>query len=162
MSACAAETSFRSSSERPSPNRSVFLQDGRNDLNNYTGSWFVANQDMQSALDTRVTTSATSGATASTIRGMPPRFSAGADLAVARLARAAEGEPEEKSRQDVFQVLVPGEDWQVVGEGISRTDGPAVSATGERTTDPPNNRIHKVGLDGKVTVFAENTNGETA
>ena len=26
-------------------------------------------------------------------------------------------------------------------------------------TDPPNNRIHKVGLDGKVTVFAENTNG---
>jgi len=26
-------------------------------------------------------------------------------------------------------------------------------------TDPPNNRIHKIGLDGKVTVFAENTNG---
>ena len=29
----------------PKPIR-VFLQDGRNDLNNYTGSWFVANQDM--------------------------------------------------------------------------------------------------------------------
>src|SRR4029079_3574990 len=28
----------------PKPIR-VFLQDGQNDLNNYTGSWFLANQD---------------------------------------------------------------------------------------------------------------------
>ena len=34
----------------PKPIR-IFLQDGRNDLNNYTGSWFVANQDMLSALE---------------------------------------------------------------------------------------------------------------
>ena len=34
----------------PKPIR-VFLQDGRNDLNNYTGSWFIANQDMLSAFD---------------------------------------------------------------------------------------------------------------
>jgi gluconolactonase len=33
----------------PKPIR-IFLQDGRNDLNNYTGDWFVANQDMLSAL----------------------------------------------------------------------------------------------------------------
>jgi enterochelin esterase-like enzyme len=33
----------------PKPIR-VFLQDGRRDLNNYTGDWFVANQDMLSAL----------------------------------------------------------------------------------------------------------------
>ena len=34
----------------PKPIR-IFLQDGRNDLNNYTGSWFIANQDMLSALE---------------------------------------------------------------------------------------------------------------
>ena len=34
----------------PKPIR-VFLQDGRNDLNNYTGNWFIANQDMLSALE---------------------------------------------------------------------------------------------------------------
>ena len=57
-------------------------------------------------------------------------------------------------------MLVPGEEWQLVSEGYRATDGPAVSASGEMFfTDPPNNRIHKVGLDGKVSVFAENTNG---
>ena len=34
----------------PKPIR-VFLQDGQHDLNNYTGSWFIANQDMLSALE---------------------------------------------------------------------------------------------------------------
>jgi gluconolactonase len=33
----------------PKPIR-VFLQDGKNDLNNYTGDWFMTNQDMLSAL----------------------------------------------------------------------------------------------------------------
>jgi gluconolactonase len=34
----------------PKPIR-VFLEDGRNDLNNYTGSWWIANQDMLSAFE---------------------------------------------------------------------------------------------------------------
>src|SRR6266849_147060 len=34
----------------PKPIR-VFLEDGSNDQNNYTGSWFLANQDMLSALE---------------------------------------------------------------------------------------------------------------
>ena len=144
----------------PKPIR-VFLQDGRNDLNNYTGSWFVANQDMQSALE---------------YAGYDLRYEWGDGEHNSRHATEIfpqaltwlwrdwpaplKANPEGKSRQDVFQVLVPGEDWQVVGDGYRATDGPAVSATGELYfTDPPNNRIHKVGLDGKVTVFAENTNG---
>ena len=51
-SGCAAATSFPVLIRKtePKPIR-VFLQDGRNDLNNYTGSWFVANQDMLSALE---------------------------------------------------------------------------------------------------------------
>ena len=144
----------------PKPIR-VFLQDGRNDLNNYTGSWFVANQDMQSALE---------------YAGYDLRYEWGDGEHNSRHATEIfpqaltwlwrdwpaplKANPEGKSRQDVFQVLVPGEDWQVVGDGYRATDGPAVSATGELYfSDPPNNRIHKVGLDGKVTVFAENTNG---
>ena len=34
----------------PKPIR-IFLQDGSNDLNNYTGNWFIANQDMLSAFE---------------------------------------------------------------------------------------------------------------
>ena len=73
-------------------------------------------------------------------------------LAVARLAGAAQGEPgREVEAGRLSGARVPGEDWQIVGDGYRATDGPAVNARGEMFfTDPPNNRIHKVGLDGKV------------
>jgi len=144
----------------PKPIR-VFLQDGRNDLNNYTGSWFIANQDMQSALEyagydvrhewgdgehnSRHATEIFPQAVTWLWRDWPAPIKAN---------------PEGKSKQDVFQVLSPGDDWQLVSEGHRGTDGPAVNARGELFfSDPSNNKIHKVGLDGKVTLFAENTNG---
>ena len=39
--------------------------------------------------------------------------------------------PEGNSKQDVYQTLVAGEDWQLVSEGHRHTDGPAVNAKGE-------------------------------
>jgi gluconolactonase len=144
----------------PKPIR-IFLQDGRNDLNNYTGSWFVANQDMLSALE---------------YAGYDVRHEWGDGEHNSRHATAIfpdvmrwlwrdwpspiRANPDAKSRQDVYQLLVAGEDWQLVSEGHRHTDGPAVNDKGEMFfSDPANNRIHKVGLDGKVTVFAENTEG---
>jgi gluconolactonase len=144
----------------PKPIR-VFLEDGRNDQNNYTGNWFLANQEMQSALEyagyderhewgdgehnSRHATEIFPQALTWLWRDWPAPITAN---------------PMGKSRQDVYQVLVPGDDWQLVGEGYRATDGPAVSGSGEMYfTDPPNNRIHKVRHDGKVSVFAENTNG---
>ncbi len=144
----------------PKPIR-VFLQDGRNDQNNYTGSWWIANQDVEAAL---------------TFAGYDVRHDWGEGAHDSKHATAIfpdvlrwlwrdypapiKANPEGASKQDVFQVLLPGEDWQLVSEGHRATDGPAVNAAGELFfTDPPNNRINKVGLDGKVTVFAENTNG---
>ncbi|HXW04751.1 MAG TPA: SMP-30/gluconolactonase/LRE family protein [Vicinamibacterales bacterium] len=144
----------------PKPIR-VFLQDGRNDLNNYAGSWWIANQDMLSALE---------------YAGYDVRHEWGDGEHNSKHATAIfpdalrwlwrdypapiVANPEGKSRQDVFQVLVPGEEWQLVSEGHRHTDGPAVSPTGEIFfTDPANNRIHRVGLDGRTSVFAEHTNG---
>jgi gluconolactonase len=144
----------------PKPLR-VFLQDGRNDQNNYTGSWFIANQDMLSALE---------------YAGYDVRHEWGDGEHNSRHATALfpealtwlwrdwpspiKANPEGKSRQDVFQTLVPGEEWQLVSDGHRHTDGPAVNDKGEMFfSDPANNRIHKTGLDGKVSVFAENTNG---
>jgi gluconolactonase len=144
----------------PKPIR-VFLQDGRNDLNNYTGNWFVANQDMLSAFE---------------YAGYDVRYEWGDGehnsrhateifpQAVAWLWRdwpsPIKANPEGKSKQDVFQVLTPGDDWQLVSEGHRGTDGPAVNASGELFfSDPSNNKIFKVGLDGQVSVFADNTNG---
>src|SRR5262245_74412 len=58
----------------------------------------------------------------------------------------------------VSNVLIEGQGWQLIADGFKFTEGPAVDAEGQvYFTDIPNNRIHKIGLDDKVTVFAEST-----
>ena len=61
------------------------------------------------------------------------------------------------SAQDmpITQVLIDGEDWELVGEGYGFTEGPAVDAEGNVFfSDPKNHRIYRAGLDGQVTLFA--------
>jgi sugar lactone lactonase YvrE/enterochelin esterase-like enzyme len=140
----------------PKPIR-VYLQDGNRDLNIYAGDWWMANQSMLSSL----------------------RF-AGYDVNHAW----GEGGHDGKQGADILpdamrwlwrdhpkpiearyggpdtptELLIPGEDWQLVSEGHRFTEGPAVNARGELFfTDIPNHRIHKVDLQGKVQVFAENS-----
>ena len=58
----------------------------------------------------------------------------------------------------VTQVLIDGQDWEMVADGYGFTEGPAVDATGNVFfSDPKNHRIYRAGIDGKVTLFAENT-----
>ncbi len=57
-------------------------------------------------------------------------------------------------------VLDPDKDWELAGEGYRFSAGPAVDAEGNIFfSDTPNNRIHKIGLDGKVTLFKQDTGG---
>lgn len=58
----------------------------------------------------------------------------------------------------ITQVLIDGEGWELVGEGYGFTEGPAVDVEGNVFfSDPKNHRIYRAGLDGTVTLFAENT-----
>lgn len=58
------------------------------------------------------------------------------------------------------QVLVDNEGWRLVSSGHKFTEGPASDAKGVvYFTDIPNSRIHKVALDGTVSVFVENSAG---
>ncbi len=142
----------------PKPIR-VFLQDGSNDLNIYGGNWFLANQEMLSALQfagydvkNEWGDGGHTGKHGGAIfpdamrwlwRDYPEPIKAGID-----------------SKQPIMSIIIPGEGWQLVSEGHGFTEGPAVNAKGEVFfTDIPKNRIHKIGLDGKVTLFAENTGG---
>ena len=58
-------------------------------------------------------------------------------------------------------VLDSDPDWEVVSQGHKFTEGPAVDAKGNvYFSDIPNSRIYRISLDGKVTLFRDNT-GET-
>lgn len=57
-------------------------------------------------------------------------------------------------------LLDPDQDWELVSQGYKFTEGPAVDAAGNVFfSDIPNDRIHKIGVDGRVSVFKEDTGG---
>ena len=143
----------------PKPIR-VFLQDGSNDLNNYTGSWWIANQDMLSALQyAGYDVKHEWGDGAHNSRHASAIFPDALRWLWRDYPAPIKANAEGKSQQDVYQVLMPGEGWQLVSQGHRATDGPAVNDAGEMFfTDPANNRIHRTTKSGEVVVFAENTN----
>lgn len=75
------------------------------------------------------------------------------------------GMPMSARAQDMplSQVLIPGEDWQLVGAGYKFTEGPAADAQGNvYFTDVPTSTIYRIEQDGTVGVFddqAEKTSG---
>jgi gluconolactonase len=141
----------------PKPIR-IFLQDGSNDLNIYGGDWWMANQEMERSL-------VFAGYEVKHEWGDGPHNGQHATKLFPDAMRwlwkdwpqpvkAGLGSP------PLQQILIPGEDWKLVADGYRFTEGPAANARGEVFfNDIPNNRAYKIGLDGKVTAFAENTNG---
>jgi gluconolactonase len=145
----------------PKPIR-IFLQDGENDLNIYGGDWWMANQEMERSLqfagydvhhawgtgghDGFQATQVFPDALRWLWRDYPAPITAN---------------PERKSKQPIVrEVLAEGSEWQLVADGFGFTEGPAVNARGEVFfTDIPASRIHRVGADGKVSVFASDTGG---
>lgn len=135
----------------------VFLQDGSNDANGTGGNWFLANQEMLSAFEF-------AGYEVNHVWGDGGHNGKHATAILPDVLRWLWKEwpkPVTRgagSKAPVMEVLGVGSEWQLVSEGHGFTEGPAVNSKGEVFfTDIPNSRIHKIGLDGKVTVFAEDT-----
>ena len=139
----------------PKPLR-IFLQDGSKDLNIYGGDWWMANQEMERALvfagyevSHEWGEDGHSGAHGTKLfpeamkwlwKDWPAPVKAGGGSAPMK------------------EVLLPGEDWKLVAEGYKFTEGPAVNAKGEVFyNDVPNSKTYKIGLDGKVSVFLEDS-----
>ena len=142
----------------PKPIR-VFLQDGSNDLNIYGGDWWMANQEMLSALEfAGYDVSHVWGEGGHDSRHATAIFPAALRWLWRDWPAGIKANPEFKSRQPVVQIVNPEQGWEVVSEGHQFTEGPAVNARGELFfTDLRASTIHKVGLDGTVTLFAEDT-----
>ena len=139
----------------PKPIR-VFLQDGSSDLNIYGGDWWMANQEMERALifagyevNHDWGTGGHNGEHATRIfpdamrwlwKDWPSPVKAG--LGSAQLK----------------DILIPGEDWELVAEKYQFTEGPAASPSGEVFfNDIPTGKSYKIGFDGKVSLFVGDT-----
>ena len=134
----------------------IFLQDGSKDLDIYGGSWWDSNQAMLHSLQF-------AGYDVGHAWGEGGHNGKHATAIFPDVMRwlwrdypKPVGVVEGKPRRT--KVLIPGEDWELVGSGYQYAEGPAVNADGEVFfSDVPASRIHKIDLAGKVSVFAENT-----
>jgi gluconolactonase len=139
----------------PKPLR-VFQQDGSNDLNIYAGSWYIGNQDLHAALE---------------FAGYDCKFVVGDGGHTARhggsifpdalrwLWRSDKFTPPANIKTPALEIISLDQGWEVVSEGHKFADGPAADKQGNIFfSDIPNNRIHKIDAEGKVSIFAENTN----
>ena len=142
----------------------VYLQDGSADLDIYAGSWWMANQDMAAALKY-------AGYDYQFVTGVEGHNSKHASAVLPDAMRwlwrdwtkpiaRVQGQAPGDERGNVPVFFEPGRDWEIVSQGHKFTEGPAVNEKGEvYFTDIPNNRIYKVGLDSKVSLFKEDSGG---
>ena len=137
----------------------VFLQDGYNDLNIYGGNWWVANQDMYSALSWAgyevIKEWGTGGHDSKQGGAILPK-------ALAWLWTGAPGpvNPGRSTNSPVGQATLPGAAWELVGQGYKLPAGLCVSKDGSvHFTDGPSGRVFRVGPDGSVAVAREVAQG---
>jgi len=136
----------------PKPIR-IYLQDGSSDQNKYGGDWWMANQTMERAL---------------TFAGYEVNHAWGDGMHSGKHATAifpdvmrwlwhdwpqpVKGQP--TGNDTLTNILIPGEDWQIAGQGYGSADGPAVNARGEVFfNDTRTSKTYKIALDGQITEF---------
>jgi gluconolactonase len=140
----------------PRPLR-IFLQDGANDLNIYAGDWWMANQTMERALvfsgyevghawgdgghNGKQSTSIFPDAMRWLWKDWPKPVATGIS-----------------KNQFLIDLLIPGENWELVGDGYQFTEGVTVNATGDVFfQDIPKAKTYKIGPDGKPFVLPINS-----
>ena len=143
----------------PKPIR-VFLQSGKKDLNNYAGSWYIANQHLMASFEYM-------GYDAKLVLGNDGHNSAhGASILPDALRwlwrdypnRITTPRPPD-SRQWATNIVKPDKDWQVVAVPMKRPKALAADHDGNVFVgDGESRRIYKIARDGtKVTPAMPNT-----
>jgi gluconolactonase len=136
----------------PKPIR-IFLQDGSNDLDIYAGDWWKVNEMMERSL---------------TFAGYEVNHAWGEGGHSGNQGTAIFPDvmrwlwkdwpkpPTKGNSKNQFlkDLLIPGEEWELVGQGYQFTEGTAANANGEVFyQDIPVSKTYKVGLDGKLIVL---------
>ncbi|MDB5031256.1 SMP-30/gluconolactonase/LRE family protein [Mucilaginibacter sp.] len=136
----------------PKPLR-IFMQDGTNDLNNYVGDWWITAQMMERAfqfagyeVDHAWGEGGHNGVQATAIFPQAMRF-----LWKDYPKPVAAGVSKNAFTNTI---VLPGQGWELVGEGYGFAEGTAVNAAGEVFyQDIPNSKTYKVDVNGKLTTL---------
>lgn len=142
----------------PKPLR-VYLQDGRNDQNIYSGHWFIGNQDVASALQyAGYDSTFTIGEEGHNMRQGGPLMPEALRWLWRDWTRPIVASQGGAPRHYITQFLAPGKDWELLSSGHQLTEGPAVDKDGNVFfTDIPASKIHKITPDGQVTLWKQDT-----
>jgi sugar lactone lactonase YvrE/enterochelin esterase-like enzyme len=139
----------------PKPIR-IFLQDGSNDLNIYGGDWWMANQALERAL-------VFSGYEVQHVWGEGQHNGKQGSALFPQAMRwlwkdwPAAAKTGVNKNQFLADILIPGEDWQLVGKDYKFTEGTAVNPAGEVFyQDIPTSKTYKVDVSGKLTTLNVN------
>lgn len=136
----------------------IFLHDGSNDLNIYAGDWWIANQQMQRALEWMGYEHDYRWDEVGHGRDGEKKYLTEAMRFLWKDWPAPVTTHPEKAADRRVEFLIDGQDWELVSEGHGFTEGTTSNTKGEVFfTDLEKSIIHKVGLDGEVTVFARDT-----
>ena len=129
----------------------IFLQDGSSDLNIYGGDWWMANQTMERAL-------IFSGYTVQHVWGEGQHNGKQGSAIFPEAMRWLWKDWPQTTKtgttknQMLTDILIPGEEWQLVGEHYAFTEGAAVNTSGEVFfQDIPNSKTYTVNGEGKLS-----------
>ncbi len=139
----------------PRPLR-VFLQDGSGDLNIYAGDWWVANQNMLSALKW-------SGYEVNHVWGEGGHNGKHGAAIIADAMRwlwedypKPVGVSKERSAGRRIDLLIENAEWEQVSTGHELATAPATNAAGELFfSDSKVERVYRIGEDDKTRIFAD-------
>lgn len=134
----------------------IFLQDGSGDLNIYAGDWWMANQTLERALEF-------SGCSVNHVWG-EGQHNGKQGTAVFPMAMRwlwkdwpQSLSPGPTKNQMLSDLLIPGQDWTLVGEQYRFTEGAAVNPSGESFfQDIPNSKTYLIDTSGNLHQLSVN------
>lgn len=129
----------------------AYLTTGMRDMENCAGDWFLLDQEMDKALKFSGYDYFFRIINGGHVAGYYDYYQEAMSFIWKGWPQPVQAGP---SAPRVRDILLPDEKWQQVSDGYHDARGPACNASGEVFfVDAPDNKIYRMDLDGKVSVF---------